>query len=115
MNRGRWLVVARVVVGLLVLAAVVVAVVNNWDAVSADIARVSAGALALSSLLALLSLVFTLIGWRALMADLGSPLPLGPASGVLFIGQLGKYLPGSVWTVVVQAEVTSSLGVPRQR
>ncbi|GAA4347227.1 lysylphosphatidylglycerol synthase domain-containing protein [Angustibacter luteus] len=115
MTRGRWLVVVRVVVGLLVLAAVVVAVVRNWDAVSADIARVSAGALALSSALALLSLVFTLIGWRALMADLGSPLPLGPASGVLFIGQLGKYVPGSVWTVVVQAEVASALGVPRQR
>ena len=115
MTKGRWLVVVRVAVGLLVLAAVVVAVWRNWDAVSADIARVSTGALALSSGLALLSLVFTLVGWRALMADLGSPLPLGPASGVLFIGQLGKYLPGSVWTVVVQAEVASALGVPRQR
>jgi hypothetical protein len=109
------LVGARVVVGLLVLAAVVVAVWKNWDAVSADLARISVGAFVLSCALALLSLVCTLIGWRALMADLGSPLPLGPASGVLFVGQLGKYLPGSVWTVVVQAEVASALGVPRRR
>jgi hypothetical protein len=50
-----------------------------------------------------------------MLADLGSPLALGPASGVLFVGQLGKYLPGSVWTVVVQAEVASRLGVPRKR
>jgi hypothetical protein len=63
----------------------------------------------------MLSLVFTLVGWRSLLADLGSPLHLAPASGVLFVGQLGKYLPGSIWTVVAQAEVAARLGVPRRR
>ncbi len=115
MSRQRWLGVARVVLGLLVLVALVWALASSWSQVSAEISRVSPLVLVASSLLALLALVMTLVGWRALMADLGSPLALGPASGVLFVGQLGKYLPGSVWTVVVQAEVASALGVPRRR
>ncbi|GAB3600193.1 lysylphosphatidylglycerol synthase transmembrane domain-containing protein [Angustibacter peucedani] len=115
MSRGRVVAVARVVLGLLVVAAVVWAVAASWSEVSGELQRVSPLALVGSSVLALVALVLTLVGWRALMADLGSPLALGPASGVLFVGQLGKYLPGSVWTVVVQAEVASALGVPRKR
>lgn len=115
MIRSRWLAVARVGLGVLVLGALAWAVAGSWSQVQAEISRVSPLALVGSSLLALLALLLTLVGWRALMADLGSPLALAPASGVLFVGQLGKYLPGSVWTVVVQAEVASALGVPRRR
>lgn len=115
MSGRRLVAVGRVVLGLLVVVAVVWALAGSWNAVQADLARVSPGALAASCALALVALVFTLVGWRAMLADLGSPLPMGPASGVLFIGQLGKYLPGSVWTVVVQAEVGSRVGVPRKR
>lgn len=115
MTGSRWLAAGRIVLAVLVVVAVVWAVAGSWDEVRADLARVSAGALMASSALALLALVLTLVGWRALLADLGSPLAWGPASGVLFVGQLGKYLPGSVWTVVVQTEVASALGVPRKR
>ena len=31
-----------------------------------------------------------MLAWRALLADLGSPLPLPAAIRVMFIGQLGK-------------------------
>ena len=115
MSRRRLVTAARVVLGLLVITAVVWALAGSWQEVSADLARVSPGALAGAGALALLALALTLVGWRAMLADLGSPLPLGPASGVLFVGQLGKYLPGSVWTVVVQTDVASRLGVPRKR
>lgn len=115
MSRARLVPVARAVLGLLVVVALVWALASSWSQVSAEISQVSPRALVVSALLALLALALTLVGWRALLADLGSPLALGPASGVLFVGQLGKYLPGSVWTVVVQAEVASALGVPRRR
>ena len=115
MTGKRLVAVGRVVLGLLVVAAVVWALAGSWHEVSLDLARVSLGGLVGATTLALLALVFTLVGWRALLTDLGSRLPIGPASGVLFVGQLGKYLPGSVWTVVVQAEVASRLGVPRKR
>ena len=115
MSRRRLVAVSRVLLGLLVITAVVWALAGSWREVSADLARVSPGGLAGAAALALLALVLTLVGWRAMLADLGSPLAMGPASGVLFVGQLGKYLPGSVWTVVVQTEVASRLGVPRKR
>jgi glycosyltransferase 2 family protein len=114
-TRRRVVAVGRVVLGVLVVVGVVWALAGSWHEVSADLARVSPVALVGSTALALLALVMTLVGWRAMLSDLGSPLPIGPASGVLFVGQLGKYLPGSVWTVVVQAEVASRLGVPRKR
>jgi uncharacterized membrane protein YbhN (UPF0104 family) len=114
-RRRRVVGAARVLLAVLVVVAVVWALAGQWDDVRADLARVSVGALLLAFGFALLSLVFTLIGWRALLSDLGSPLHLAPASGVLFVGQLGKYVPGSIWTVVAQAEVAARLGVPRRR
>ncbi len=53
--------------------------------------------------------VLTLMGWRVLLADLGTHLPAAPASSVFLVGQLGKYLPGSVWTVVAQTEMGARL------
>ncbi|HET8614865.1 MAG TPA: lysylphosphatidylglycerol synthase domain-containing protein [Actinomycetales bacterium] len=114
-RRRRLLGAARLLLAAGVVVAVVWALAGQWDDVRADLARVSIGALLLAFALALLSLVFTLLGWRALLADLGSPLHVAPASGVLFVGQLGKYVPGSIWTVVAQAEVAARLGVPRRR
>jgi hypothetical protein len=56
-----------------------------------------------------------MLAWRALLADLGSPLPPPAAVRVMFIGQLGKYLPGSVWPVVAQMEMSRDLGVGRSQ
>jgi hypothetical protein len=113
-TRARLVTAARIALMVLVLVAIVVAVSSQWSQVRAHLTSVSAGTLAVSTALGMASLGFTLLGWRALLADLGSPLHVAPASGVLFIGQLGKYLPGTVWSVVAQAEVASRLGVPRR-
>lgn len=115
MTRRRVLTAARVAVAVLTLAAVGYAVVTNWAAVSVHLGRISAGTFVLSTLAALVGTWLTMLGWRALLADLGSALHLAPASGVYFVGQLGKYLPGSLWSVLVQAEIASSLKVPRRR
>jgi len=56
-----------------------------------------------------------MLAWRALLADLGSPLPLRPAARVLFVAQLGKYVPGAVWAMAAQVELARSYEVPRRR
>lgn len=114
---GRRRVLTGLRVGLLgvVLLAVGLALWNNWALVRADLGRLSAGTLVVATLLALLSPFLTVLGWRVLLADLGSQLHIAPASGVFFVGQLGKYLPGSVWSVVVQTEMAARLAVPRRR
>lgn len=56
-----------------------------------------------------------MMAWRALLAGLGSPLPRRVAARVMFVGQLGKYLPGSVWAFVAQVELARDHAVPRPR
>jgi uncharacterized membrane protein YbhN (UPF0104 family) len=115
MTRSRLLDVVRVVVALLVLAAVVLAVWRNWGEVSAHLREIPVTTLLGAFALALLAPVLSLLGWRVLLADLGTRLPLPPSASVFFVGQLGKYLPGSVWSVVAQADLGARLGVPRRR
>jgi glycosyltransferase 2 family protein len=98
-----------------VVALGVWALVSDWHEIGPDLARIGLP-------MALVALVIDLLGccasmwtWRVLLAGLGSPLPFGAASRVLFVGQLGKYLPGSVWPVIAQMEMGTSYKVPRAR
>jgi len=36
-------------------------------------------------------------------------------SRIFFVGQLGKYLPGSLWALLVQMELSRKAGIPRSR
>ena len=53
--------------------------------------------------------------WRDLLIGLGSRLTVRDAQRVFLMGQLGKYIPGGVWTVVAQATMAKDLKVPRAR
>ena len=115
MTRKKILTVLRVAIALITLAAVVYAVVHNWAEVSVHLDQISWSTFLWSTLAAALGTWLTMIGWKTLLRDLGSDLHLAPASGVYFVGQLGKYLPGSLWSVLVQADIASHLKVPRRR
>lgn len=97
------------------LAALTVAVWTQRDQVRAALADVTPGALAASLALALLGSVASMLAWRALLADLGSPLAPVVAGRVFFLAQLGKYIPGSVWTLLAQVELSRDLRVPPPR
>ena len=115
MTRKKILTVLRVAIALITLAAVVYAVARNWAEVSVHLDKISWSTFVWSTLAAAVGTWLTMIGWRTLLRDLGSDLHLAPASGVYFVGQLGKYLPGSLWSVLVQADIASHLKVPRRR
>ena len=68
-----------------------------------------------SFLAVLVGLLASALVWRALLADLGTRLPLRPATHVFFLGQLGKYVPGSVFAIAAQMELGRSHGAPRSR
>ena len=57
----------------------------------------------------------TLVGvpWRRSMALLGAAPRLGDTLVWYFLGQLGKYVPGTLWPVVGRAELARRGGVPR--
>ena len=113
--RHRVLNTLRITLAVLVTVAVAVAVARNWTEVSADLRKIDAGSLLLAAGLVALAPILTMLGWRTLLADLGSPLHLAPAGGIFFVGQLGKYVPGSVWSIVAQAEMGARLHIPRRR
>ena len=115
MTRSRIFSVLRILLAVLVVAAVSLAVARNWREVSADIDRISVGSFALAALFVCLPPVLTVLGWRILLADLGSRLHVAPAGGIFFVGQLGKYVPGAVWSIVAQAEMGARLHIPRRR
>jgi hypothetical protein len=67
------------------------------------------------------SLIFGMLGtgvsfllWRQILLGLGVDHPLAGSFRVFFVGQLGKYLPGSVWPVVAQMEFGKKRGIARR-
>ncbi len=103
--------------GFAVLATVLAvwAITSRWDQVVAALARLDVRYLVAAGAATLANAGLTGMAWRALLTDLGSRLPLAAAARVFFVGQIGKYVPGSVWPVVVQAELARDHGVPRRR
>lgn len=101
---------AAMVVALLLL---VLALRHEWHSVSSSAHRLSIAAVVESFVLGMIGLGGTALAWRALLAGFGATLPVRSALRVFFIGQLGKYLPGSVWPVVAQMEMSRDLGVGR--
>lgn len=114
-TRSRLVTVLRYALAVIVIGAVGWALVRNWSAVRADLLRMSPVAVVASLVLAVVTPVPVMLGWRALLAGLGSPLPVTPAASIFFIGQLGKYVPGSLWAVLAQAEMAARYRVPRRR
>jgi glycosyltransferase 2 family protein len=103
--------------GLLVVAVglAVYGLASQWTTVRADLGKLAAYDVIGAALCVLAGLGCMLLAWRALLADLGSPLPLPAAIRVMFIGQLGKYVPGAVWALAAQVELARDYDVPRRR
>lgn len=93
----------------------VVAARHTLAQVGSRVHLLAPGALAVSTALTAAGTGATVLPYRAVLAELGSPLPLGAVVRVFFLGQLGKYLPGSVWPVLAQMELGRGQGVPRPR
>ncbi|WP_432506790.1 lysylphosphatidylglycerol synthase domain-containing protein [Kineococcus arenarius] len=100
---------------LLALALAAAYLVRERAAIADAWARVDARAVALALVLSVANVALSGASWRAVLADLGSPLPWRGAARVFFVGQLGRYVPGTVFQFVAQAELARDLGVPRRR
>jgi uncharacterized membrane protein YbhN (UPF0104 family) len=86
-----------------------------WPQTAAALARLHWYAVPLSLAAALAGAWCMMLAWRAVLADLGSPLARGAAARVSFVGQLGKYVPGALWAPAAHVELGHDAGVPRPR
>lgn len=67
-----------------------------------------------SLVLCAISVALTYPAWREVLAGLGVSIPLVAGARVFFVSQLGKYLPGSVWPVLLQMEAGRAHGASRR-
>ncbi len=108
----------RAVLGVVVVALVVVgagaAVYHQRHAFVDALRNVGPAVMAGSIGLAALGTVATFFVWRTVLDGLGVSLPVGAGARVFFTSQLGKYLPGSVWPVVMQMEAGRAHGASRR-
>ncbi|WP_052432646.1 lysylphosphatidylglycerol synthase transmembrane domain-containing protein [Streptacidiphilus carbonis] len=115
MNKGP---MGRVVRVVFVLAAVGLggyALASRWGEVKSGLSQLGWAALAGALAALLLASLTSMQAWRTLLAGFGSRPPLRGASQVFFVGQLGKYLPGSVWSVVAQMDLGRAYRIPPRR
>ena len=103
---------ARIVFVLLVIGFAWWGFAGRWAEIGHAAAATGAVRLCVAVVCATGGLALTGVLWRSLLARLGSPVPLRDAGAVFFVGQLGKYVPGSVWSFAVQAQLGRRHGVP---
>ena len=72
------------------------AIASRWHDIGPALGKIGLPISLASLALTLLALVASMWTWRVLLAGLGSPLRFSAAARVMFVGQLGKYLPGGL-------------------
>ena len=87
----------------------------QWPQVTSALSRMHWYSLSLSIAAAIAGSACMMLAWRAVLADLGSPLPARVAGRINFTAQLGKYVPGAVWAFAAQVELGHDYQVPRRR
>lgn len=84
----------------------------NWAQVSLELERLSPAEIFFATLASLVSLIFTALSWAVLFARTFN-VSFPQLIRYFFLGQLGKYLPGGVWSFAGQAELLKRNGVNR--
>lgn len=102
---------------LLVLAAALAiwVLVSQRDQALVAVRRVQPLGLLLAAFAGAGTVSCSALTWRTALADLGDRLPMTSAAEIFLLGQLGKYLPGSVWPMVMQVELGARYKVSRRR
>ena len=112
---ARFMPYARPLVGVLIVAAIGYSIISEWSGVRSALHTLAWPSVALAFLAVCAGTFTSLMAWRALLTDEGYKLRPVPAARIFLVGQLGKYLPGSVWSIVLQMELAKRVGVPRAR
>lgn len=109
MNVVRWVLL------VLVIAAAVWQLWVNWEQVVTTVTEMQWQRVALAFVAAAAGVFFATMSWIVLVDDLGPPIGVGRGGQIFLVGQLGKYLPGSIWAYVLQIELGHKAGLARAR
>jgi glycosyltransferase 2 family protein len=108
----------RRMVGLVVIVAVVLggglAVYRQRHAFVDTLHKMGPGVAIGAFACGLIGVFATCPAWREVLRGFGVRFPWAEASRLYFTTQLGKYLPGSVWPIIMQMEAGRSRGASRR-
>ena len=113
--RGRLLAWGRRVAVAAVIGLAVYQVVREWDEVSATLRHLAWPHLALAVAAVSAGVLLGPLVWRAALAAMGVGIGVPDAARIYLVGQLGKYVPGSVAAFVLLMELARSAGISRAR
>lgn len=99
--------------GLAAIVFMVLAVVDEWGKVSDAITHANVALLVLGLVLATVAMAHLGLLWGDALALFGHREPRSRVVQWWFVGELGKYVPGGVLSVVGRAEVARRCGVRR--
>jgi uncharacterized membrane protein YbhN (UPF0104 family) len=105
--------VARILVGAALFATVIGVTAREWRDVSDTLADIGPVAMAATLVLALVGLASSAVTWRYSLREFGGDVSVPAALKIYLVGQLGKYIPGSVWALVIQMELARTAGARR--
>jgi glycosyltransferase 2 family protein len=110
----RWRSALRLAVLVLFLVFIGVLLAEQWRQVRPLLGRLSLPVLLAAAVAVCAGHLATFLSWRALLTDLGARLPFAGGLRVFFLGQLGKYVPGSIWPAVAHMELGRDYRVPQR-
>ncbi len=111
-RRLAWLATLAVVAFVFVRAAQDLA--GQWSQVEARAAGLRADWWLVAASVALVLATYALLvhAWRTLVAAWGAPLAFGDAVRIWTVSNLGRYLPGKVWSIAAMGLLARRAGVP---
>lgn len=108
---------AATLVGLVLVVACVVFVgrrlADEWEQAEDSIRGADLGWLVLAVGLAALAMTSIAVGWKRVLGVLGAPVGTAASIAWYYVGEIGKYLPGTLWPLVGRAELARRGGVNR--
>lgn len=113
--KARAVTIVRYVLLAIVIGFAIAFFARQWGDITEAIVSIPAGSIMLSSVVLLLGMLANVLSWTTVLNGLGHVVPLPRGAQIMLVGQLGKYVPGSVWAYLTQMELGRQYGVARAR
>lgn len=112
--RPFWTKIARALFLLATAIAAIIVIASDRGAIVEALSRTDPILLCAALVVSLVNVTMTAVSWRLLLDNAAVHLPWKVSARIFFLGQMGKYLPGSVWSYLASAELAKEAGLSRQ-
>jgi hypothetical protein len=100
------------ILAIVAIVCIAIVVANNWTSFVAAVASMNPAWIFGSLLFGILGVVLSMLAWRSVARAFGYPVSVRSSANIVFISQIGKYIPGGVWPIVVGSRLGAAAGIP---